>query len=252
MDDKGWRFPTEEELSEAGTNGEAFGTKDHLYDFSRIREIYFKADPDYSGRFTVPVLWDKKLQTIVNNESSEILRMLNTEFNGVIDSQHAEVDLYPKELQSEIDELNSWIYDNINNGVYKSGFATTQEVYEKEAHNVFTHLDRVEKVLKTNQEKDSTHKFLIGNSLTEADVRLYTTIVRFDPVYHQHFKCNWKMIRHDYPFIHDWLRLLYWKIPGFKETTNFDHIKKHYTKSHIAINPHGITPIGPEENILPL
>ncbi|KAM9926809.1 hypothetical protein OXX80_010477, partial [Metschnikowia pulcherrima] len=101
-------------------------------------------------------------------------------------------------------------------------------------------------------EKDSTHKFLIGNSLTEADVRLYTTIVRFDPVYHQHFKCNWKMIRHDYPFIHDWLRLLYWKIPGFKETTNFDHIKKHYTKSHIAINPHGITPIGPEENILPL
>ena len=131
MDDKGWRFPTEEELTEAGPNGEAFGTKDHLYDFSRIREIYFKADPDYSGRFTVPVLWDKKLQTIVNNESSEILRMLNTEFNGVIDSQHAEVDLYPKELQSEIDELNSWIYDNINNGVYKSGFATTQEVYEK-------------------------------------------------------------------------------------------------------------------------
>ncbi|GEQ66390.1 hypothetical protein JCM33374_g53 [Metschnikowia sp. JCM 33374] len=252
MDDKGWRFPSQEELNEAGAGSESFGTQDHLYDFSRIRELYFKANPEYSGRFTVPVLWDKKLQTIVNNESSEILRMLNTEFNGSVDSQHAEVDLYPEELRGQIDELNSWIYDNINNGVYKTGFATAQEVYEKEAHNVFTHLDKVEEVLKGNQVKDATHKFLTGNQLTEADVRLFTTIVRFDAVYHQHFKCNWKMIRYDYPYIHDWLRLLYWKIPGFKETTNFEHIKKHYTKSHIAINPHGITPIGPEKDILPL
>ncbi|OBA24503.1 hypothetical protein METBIDRAFT_77287 [Metschnikowia bicuspidata var. bicuspidata NRRL YB-4993] len=252
MDDKGWRFPTEDELKQTSAGDESFGTVDHLYGFGRIKELYYKAAPKYNGRFTVPVLWDKKLQTIVNNESSEILRMLNSEFNSIIDSKNADVDLYPAELRSQIDELNSWVYDNINNGVYMSGFATNQDVYEKEARNLFVHLDKVESILRSNQEKDPKNKFLIANQLTEADVRLFTTIVRFDPVYHQHFKCNWKMIRHDYPYIHDWLRLLYWKIPGFKETTNFEHIKKHYTKSHIAINPHGITPIGPEKNILPL
>lgn len=251
MDEKGWRFATKEELAK-DHGSSLYGTEDNLYGFSRIRELYFKVNPEYNGRFTVPVLWDKKLQTIVSNESSEILRLLNTGFNSVIDSLHAEIDLYPESLREDIDEVNSWIYDNINNGVYKAGFATKQEVYEKEAHSLFVHLDKVEDLLKSNLEKDSKNKFIVGSQLTEADVRLFTTIVRFDAIYHQHFKCNLKMIRYDYPNIHNWLRLLYWKIPGFKETTNFEHIKKHYTKSHPAINPNGITPIGPLQNILPL
>lgn len=252
MDDKGWRFPTKEELSEVPRGDMSLGSEDLVYGFARLRELYFKAQEDYDGRFTVPVLWDKKSETIVNNESSEILRMLNSEFNSIVDSKYADVDLYPEALRGEIDELNSWIYDNINNGVYKTGFATSQDVYDKEVKNLFQHLDKVEAILKKNQQEDANKKFLTGTQLTEADVRLYTTIVRFDAVYHQHFKCNLRMIRHDYPYLHDWLRLLYWKIPGFKETTNFDHIKLHYTKSHPAINPSGITPLGPEHNILPL
>lgn len=249
MDGKGWRFPTADELAQHSIS---VGTEDHLYGFLRIRELYFKADPNYEGRFTVPVLWDKKLETIVSNESSEIIRMLNTEFNSILEGSYAEVDIYPTELQTDIDALNSWIYDNINNGVYKSGFATSQEVYDKEVQNVFEHLDKVEAILKANVDKDPKNKFLLGATLTEADLRLYPTLIRFDPVYHQHFKCNIKMLRHDYPYIHDWLRLLYWKIPGFKETTNFEHIKNHYTKSHIEINPHSITPFGPVPNIMPL
>lgn len=248
MDDKGWRFSTDEEIA----SSEPSGTVDHLYGFLRLRELYFKAEPGYEGRFTVPVLWDKKEETIVNNESSEIIRMLNTEFNELIDPQYKDVDIYPAALRDQIDELNGWIYDNINNGVYKAGFATKQEVYDKEVHNVFEHLDKLEALLKENLAKDPKDKFLTGSTLTEADLRLYPTIVRFDPAYHQHFKCNIRMLRHDYPYIHDWLRLLYWKIPGFKETTNFDHIKYHYTKSHVNINPHGITPAGPVPNIMPL
>lgn len=253
MDDKGWRFINEEE-QKAKTNSSdvSNGTADHLYNFLRIRELYFKADPEYSGRFTVPVLWDKKLETIVSNESSEIIRMLNTEFNDLISSDYAEIDLYPTDLQASIDEINSWIYDNINNGVYKSGFSTKQEIYEEEVQNVFKHLDKVEELLAANHKSSNQHNFLLGNQLTEADIRLFTTIIRFDPVYHQHFKCNIKMIRHDYPYIHNWVRLLYWKIPGFNETTDFEHIKKHYTKSHIKINPNQITALGPIPHILPL
>lgn len=253
MDDKGWRFINEEE-QKAKTNSSdvSNGTADHLYNFLRIRELYFKADPEYSGRFTVPVLWDKKLETIVSNESSEIIRMLNTEFNDLVSSDYAEIDLYPTDLQASIDEINSWIYDNINNGVYKSGFSTKQEIYEEEVQNVFKHLDKVEELLAANHKSSNQHNFLLGNQLTEADIRLFTTIIRFDPVYHQHFKCNIKMIRHDYPYIHNWVRLLYWKIPGFNETTDFEHIKKHYTKSHIKINPNQITALGPVPHILPL
>lgn len=250
MDEKGWRFITEEETKTRERPSDVSnGTEDHLYGFSRIRELYFKANPEYSGRFTVPVLWDKKLQTIVNNESSEIIRIFNTEFNDLLSGDHADVDVYPEALREKIDEINGWVYDNINNGVYKAGFSTKQEVYDKEVTNVFTHLEKVEKLLAEN-ESSSKHKFLLGNHLTEADIRLYTTIIRFDPVYHQHFKCNLKMIRHDFPHIHNWVRLLYWKIPGFAETTDFDHIKKHYTKSHLQINPTGITPLGPVPNIL--
>lgn len=252
LDENGWRFPTKEEVELVPKGDISLGTPDNLYGLERLKELYYKANPEYNGRFTVPVLWDTKEQTIVNNESSEIIRFLNTEFNDLISEEHASIDLYPEALRERIDELNGWIYDNVNNGVYKTGFATSQEVYEKECKNVFEHLDKIEKVFKENQEKNPNNKFLTGTTLTEADVRLYTTIVRFDPVYVQHFKCNIGDIRHDYPHIHDWLRLLYWKIPGFKETTDFGHIKKHYTKSHKAINPHAITPVGPIPDIIGL
>lgn len=248
MDELGWRFPTKEEVTGAASAEMPNGTPDHLYGFERLRQLYFKADPDYDGRFTVPVLWDKKQETIVNNESSEILRMFNSEFNGLLSSDYASVDLYPEHLRENIEEINSWVYNHINNGVYKAGFATKQEVYQEEVVSVFKHLDKVENILANNHE--NKQEFLVGNVLTEADIRLFTTIVRFDPVYHQHFKCNIKMIRHDYPHIHRWLRVLYWKVPGFSETTNFHHIKLHYTKSHKNINPYGITPVGPLPDIV--
>ncbi|TID30376.1 hypothetical protein CANINC_001078 [Pichia inconspicua] len=243
MDNNGWRFATpDENIPE--TSPEPY------YGFQRIKDLYFKANPNYEGRFTVPVLWDKKLETIVNNESSEIIRILNTEFNSLIEPQFAEIDIYPEPLRSQIDELNDWIYPNINNAVYKSGFATKQEPYETEVNNLFEHLDKLEKILATNHA--NTEEFLTGNTLTEADIRLFTTLIRFDPVYHQHFKCNIKMIRHDYPHIHRYMRNLYWKNEAFKSTTNFEHIKKHYTKSHPQVNPHGITPVGPVPDVMPL
>lgn len=244
MDEKGWRFPSEGDLAAAAT-------PDHLYDFKRLSELYYKAQPDYEGRFTVPVLWDKKTKTIVNNESAEIIRFLNTEFNDLIDDpKKKNLDYYPLDLQSKIDSLNTLTYENINNAVYKSGFATKQEVYESEVTNLFVHLDKVEKLLKENNEKGL--KFLTGNKLTEADIRLFTTIIRFDPVYVQHFKCNIGTIRSDYPHLHKWVREIYWNNPLIKDTVNFEHIKFHYTKSHIGINPHKITPLGPIPNILPL
>ncbi|KAL7269272.1 S-glutathionyl-(chloro)hydroquinone reductase [Rhizina undulata] len=211
-----------------------------------LKDLYFKANPNYEGRYTVPTLWDKKLQTICSNESSEILRFLYTEFDDLIAEDKKGVTFYPEEKRKEIDEFNEWLYDTVNNGVYKSGFATTQEAYEKNVHKLFESLDRIEEIL-----KKSDGPYILGKELTEADIRLYPTIVRFDPVYVQHFKCNIKMIRHDYPAIHKWLRHLYWDIPAFRETTNFEHIKKHYTKSHSQINPKGITPVGPLPDILP-
>jgi putative glutathione S-transferase len=246
MDNNGWRFATEEE-----GKTEAIGAgPEPFYGFKRLKELYFKANPDYAGRFTVPVLWDKKLETIVNNESSEIIRILNTEFNSIIDEEYTKVDIYPEDLRAKIDELNDWIYPTINNGVYKAGFATKQEPYEREVKAVFESQDKIEKILE--ERHASGEEFLLGNDITEADIRLYPTLVRFDPVYHQHFKCNIRMLRHDYPHIHRYLRTLYWKNDAFKDTTNFEHIKFHYTKSHPQINPHGITPLGPLPNILPL
>ncbi|ODV59832.1 S-glutathionyl-(chloro)hydroquinone reductase [Ascoidea rubescens DSM 1968] len=252
MDNKGWRFPSKDDQCEGAT-------PDEIYGFRRIRELYLKANSNYDGRFTVPVLWDKKNETIVNNESSEIIRMFNTDFNSFSELSDAQkkLNFYPDELKDEIDELNEWIYDNINNGVYKSGFATKQEVYETHVKNLFKYLGKVEEILKENYTKNGEENsekngfYLVGNRLTEADIRLYTTIIRFDAIYVQHFKCNLGMIRYDFSYLHKWVRYLYWKIPGFKETTNFDHIKFHYTKSHPAINPYGITPLGPKVNILP-
>lgn len=243
MDDKGWRFATAEDACDGAT-------ADNLYGFKRLSELYFKANPTYDGRYTVPVLWDTKLETIVNNESSEIIRIFNTAFNEFLDADHAKLNYYPESLQTEIDELNDWIYPAINNGVYKTGFATKQEIYEKECLNVFKHLDKAEEVLKKSHE--AGNQFLVGDTLTEADIRLYVTIVRFDVVYVQHFKCNIGMIRWNYPHLHQWLRNLYWNYDAFKSTTNFTHIKCHYTKSHPQINPYGITPVGPLPDIMPL
>jgi glutathionyl-hydroquinone reductase len=203
-------------------------TPDPLHqDFTHLRQLYFASDADFKGRFTVPVLWDKKLNHIVNNESSEIIRMFYTEFDDIIEAKYKSVDLFPKTLQKTIDETNEWTYDTINNGVYKSGFATTQAAYEKNVIPLFKSLDRVETHLKQNAKP-----YYWGSEITETDVRLFTTIIRFDPVYVQHFKCNIKDIRSGYPAIHKWMRKLYWDVPAFKETTQFEHIKFHYTKSH--------------------
>ncbi|KAI5801727.1 glutathione S-transferase [Peziza echinospora] len=236
MDSKGWRFVTpDDQLTGSNVRPEPF------YGLKRLSDLYFKVNPEYTGRYTVPVLWDTKTQAIVNNESSEIIRMLYTEFDEFVEEKYKGVE-FLKGRVAEVDELNAWVYDDVNNGVYKAGFATSQPAYDAAVLKLFTSLDRIEAILSKN-------KYLLGDELTEADIRLYPTIVRFDPVYVQHFKCNIKDIRHDYPAIHRWLRHLYWDIEGFKETTEFNHIKYHYTKSHPQINPHGITPAGPMPHI---
>lgn len=243
MGEKGWPF-------QSGAEGGPFegADEDPLFGSKHIRDLYFKADPDYSARFTVPVVWDKKNNTIVNNESSEIIRFMNTGFNEQIAEDKRKLDFYPENLRKEIDELNGWVYDTVNNGVYKSGFATTQAAYEKAVIPLFESLDRLEKILSDGRE------FLIGDgkTMTEADVRLYTTIVRFDPVYHGHFKCNLGLIRHSYPHLNRWLKNLYWNHSAFKQTTDFKHIKEHYYWSHPQINPTRIVPVGPREDIEPL
>ncbi|OGM41622.1 glutathione S-transferase omega-like 2 [Aspergillus bombycis] len=240
LGEKGWRFATADEKL-PGENT----TPDPLHsDVTHLRDIYFANDPDYTGRFTVPVLYDKKTQRI----SAEIIRMLYYEFDDLLPSNSSQklLDLYPTNLRSQIDTSNEWIYNDVNNGVYKSGFATTQEAYEKNVTTLFSSLDKIEEHLQNN-----ASPYFFGSAPTEADVRLFTTIVRFDPVYVQHFKCNIRDIRSGYPAIHRWLRNLYWDIPAFQETTEFEHIKFHYTKSHTQINQFAITPVGPVPDILP-
>ncbi|CAN7336244.1 glutathione S-transferase family protein [Phyllobacterium sp. LjRoot231] len=209
-------------------------TPDHLFGDKRLHEIYTRADPNYSGRVTVPVLWDKQQNTIVSNESSEIIRMLNSAFNDFGD---ASLDFYPEALRSEIDEINTLVYPNINNGVYRAGFATTQEAYEEAFGQLFNALDHVE-------ERLSRQRYLVGNQLTEADWRLFTTLLRFDPVYVGHFKCNRQRIV-DYPNLSNYTRELY-QVQGVAPTVNLKHIKAHYYGSHKTINPTGIIPVGPE------
>lgn len=172
--------------------------------------------------------------------------MFYYEFDDLLPAQYEKVDLFPPHLREQIDATNDWVYNDVNNGVYKSGFATTQEAYERNVTTLFASLDRIEKHL-----ADSKSAYFFGDDITEVDIRLFTTIVRFDPVYVQHFKCNIRDIRSGYPAIHAWLRRLYWDVPAFRETTQFEHIKKHYTKSHSQINPFGITPVGPTPDILP-
>lgn len=220
-------------------------TPDPLHEgVTHLQDIYFKTDPEYKGRFTVPVLYDKKVGRIVNNESSEIIRMFYSEFDELLPAEYQQVVLYPEDLRKDIETLNEWVYNSINNGVYKAGFATTQEAYQKAVKELFDALDRAEEHLKSHP-----GPYLFGSRLTEADVRLYTTIVRFDPVYVQHFKCNVRDIRSGYPALHDWLRHLYWELPAFKSTTQFEHIKLHYTKSHKNISPLVSRSIGSESPV---
>ena len=237
----GWRFAKKDE-DLPGDNV----TPDPLHpDYTHLRDIYFATDPEYKGRFTVPTLYDKKNKTIVNNESSEIIRMFYTEFDDLLPEKYKNVVLLPEKYKKDIEETNEWTYDGINNGVYKCGFATTQTAYEKAVDTLFSSLDRAEKHLAS-----SPGPYYFGEHITEADVRLYTTIARFDVVYVQHFKCNVRDIRSGYPALHKWLRKLYWDEEAFGGTTQFEHIKKHYTKSHKQINPFSITPVGPLPDIL--
>lgn len=207
--------------------------QDSVNQVSRMFQVYVLADPQYTGRVTVPVLWDKKTKTIVNNESSEIIRMLNSAFDDIGATPG---DYYPAELQSQIDEINDLIYPNINNGVYRSGFATTQEAYTKAVTELFGALDQLEARL-------SHQRYLVGQQLTEADVRLFTTLIRFDAVYVGHFKCNLRRIQ-DYPHLSGYLRDIY-QISGIAETVKIDHIKEHYYRSHETVNPTRIVPKGP-------
>ncbi len=220
-----------------GAEGWTFPAPDPVLGKTRLHEIYTAADPGYSGRVTVPVLWDKARGTIVSNESAEIIRMLNSAFDAFTEVRH---DFYPPTLRTIIDEVNGVIYDEVNNGVYKAGFATRQPVYEAAVDTLFRRLDALEDVL-------SAQAFVAGRVLTEADVRLFTTLVRFDAVYVGHFKCNIRRIA-DYPNLFGYLRALY-QMPQIRETVHFDHIKRHYYESHKTINPTGIVPVGPDQDL---
>lgn len=223
MLDDGWTFETDF----AGTTG------DDLFGKPFLRDIYTQAQPDVSGRVTVPILWDKKTGQIVSNESSEIIRMFNSAFNDLTGN---DTDYYPEDLREQIDTINARVYDEVNNGVYKSGFATTQEAYDEAVVTLFDALDWLEGILSEN-------RYLTGDRLTEADWRLFTTLVRFDLVYHLHFKCNLKRII-DYPNLWAYTRELY-QVAGVANTVHFDHIVRHYHYSHDTINPNRIIPINP-------
>ena len=209
------------------------GTPDTVNGKATLAEIYLLADQHYTGRVSVPVLWDKKRRTIVNNESSEIIRMLNSAFDAFTD---VHTDYYPAELRGEIDAVNELVYPNINNGVYRAGFATSQQAYEEAARAIFEAFDKIE-------ERLARQRYLAGRQLTEADWRLFTTLVRFDTVYYSHFKCNLRRVA-DYPNLWNYTRDLY-QVPGIAETVSIDHIKRHYYGSQRQVNPTSIVPIGP-------
>lgn len=210
--------------------------QDHLYNHEFMHQVYTRAAPDYSGRVTVPVLWDKQQETIASNESADIIRMFNTAFNG-LEGVRKDVDYYPEALRAEIDALNERIYDTVNNGVYKAGFATAQDKYREAYHALFESLDWLE-------ERLSARRYLTGSQLTEADWRLFTTLLRFDPVYYSHFKCNRQRLS-DYPALSAYTRELY-QMPGVAETVSIGQIKQHYYVSQRTINPTQIVPVGPQ------
>ena len=219
----GWTFNTDE-----GSSGDAVNGK------SKLSEIYLAADPKYTGRVSVPVLWDKERKTIVNNESPEIIRMLNAAFDAFTNER---ADYYPQALRAQIDKINELVYPNVNNGVYRAGFATSQAAYEEAFRNLFDALDEIEQIL-------SRQRYVAGNAVTEADWRLFCTLIRFDAVYYSHFKCNWRHI-YEYPNLSHYVRDLY-QVPGVAETVNLEQIKRHYYGSQRQVNPTGIVPVGPQ------
>lgn len=224
-------------LENGWTFDKALGsTGDKLDGLTFLHQRYTRDDANYTGRVTVPVLWDKHEQRIVSNESAEIIRMFNTAFDGITGNK---LDLYPEPLRAQIDELNERIYPAVNNGVYRAGFATTQDAYEEAFKTLFNELDWLE-------ERLGKQRYLEGQYLTEADVRLFTTLIRFDAVYHGHFKCNLRRLA-DYPNLSGWLRELY-QLEGVAGTVDFQHIKNHYYASHRTINPTGVVPLGPQQD----
>jgi len=223
-DDQGWAF----------REGNGF-SPDPINGFSHLSEAYLASDSNYRGRHTVPVLWDKESNRIVSNSDDDLLRMFNAEFNDF--AQHPDVDLYPATHRHEIDRINELVYEKVNNGVYRAGFATTQEAYENAFHPLFATLDALDDRL-------SRQRFLVGKTLTEADIRLFVTLIRFDAVYHGHFKCNLRRIA-DYPHLSEYVRDVY-QLPGIAATVRMDHIKRHYYATHTDINPTAIVPLGPE------
>ena len=219
----GWTFNKDE-----GSSGDAINGK------AKLSEIYVMADPKYTGRVSVPVLWDKERKTIVNNELSEIIRMLNRRSTP---SPTSTPIITRKALRGEIDRINDMVYPNINNGVYRAGFATGQDAYELAFRNVFDTLDELEQIL-------TQQRYLVGNQITEADWRLFCTLIRFDAVYYSHFKCNWRHI-YEYPNLSNYVRDLY-QVPGVAETVSLEQIKRHYYHSQLKVNPTGIVPVGPQ------
>ncbi|MBJ9976506.1 glutathione S-transferase family protein [Pseudomonas sp. S75] len=225
MGEHGWTFDTTQ-----GSTGDALDGLDYLY------QRYTRDDPHYSGRVTVPVLWDTQTQRIVNNESAEIIRLFNSDFDELTGNR---LDLYPSALRGIIDALNERIYPAVNNGVYRAGFATSQRAYEQAFDEVFAELEHLESLL-------DRQRYLAGEYLTEADIRLFTTLIRFDAVYHGHFKCNLRRLV-DYANLSNWLRELY-QWPGIAQTVDMQHIQNHYYLSHKTINPNGIVPKGPQQD----
>ena len=226
-DDRGWAF----------RDGPGHST-DPVNQFKFLSEAYRATDPNFQGRVTVPVLWDKDTRCIVSNSDDDILRMFNNAFNQYTDSR---LDFYPEDLREEIDKLNAFIYENINDGVYRAGFATSQKVYEKQVRLLFGALDTLDQRL-------ANRRYLFGDRLVETDWRLFVTLIRFDVVYHGHFKCNLRRII-DYPNLFGYLKELY-QVDGVSETVNFDHIKRHYYITHDDINPTWIVPVGPDQNLI--
>lgn len=225
MVENGWEFSPGNECH-----------RDHLFDSHFLHEIYTKAAPDYTGRVTVPTLWDTRKETIVSNESADIIRMFNSEFDG-LDSVRTDLDFYPEPLRDEIERVNERVYHTVNNGVYKAGFATAQDKYETAYEELFDSLDWLDDRL-------SSQRYLVGDQLSEADWRLFTTLIRFDAVYFSHFKCNRQRIA-DYPNLAGYLKDLY-QVPGVSETVDIEQIKRHYYVSQRTINPTQIVPVGPE------
>lgn len=210
----GWQFPSSAEEYPGAT-------PDKLYGSAYLHDIYFKADKSYKGRYSVPVLWDVEAQAIVNNESHEILHWLPNSFNSLLSPEFSRKDFYPESLQQRIDGISPWLQSDLNKGVYMAGFAPNQEAYDKAVVIVFEALNKLEQLVFEN-----AGPYILGKTLTELDLLAYPTLIRFDVVYHQHFKCNLGSIRHNYPVLNNWLKNLYWNVPGFKETTNFKHIKE--------------------------